>query len=176
VESPVLADVKRRRAAAWQGAVLSVRMDHSCEELFDRVWAESWRWRRVLHRRWRYLPDLDAEIRAAMWERVATGVVEQRELFAAACVAVRRAQRHEARQERVRSLPPPTVASDPFEEVERWLDVCQVLRSIDVPARSASWVRAKVLGEQATPAEMQAGQRWARSVRQSMDREVRCVG
>jgi hypothetical protein len=45
-----------------------------------------------------------------------------------------------------------------------------------VPARSASWVRAKVLGEQATPAEMQAGQRWARSVRQSMDREVRRAG
>lgn len=143
-------------------------MDASLGELFEVVWAEGFRWRRELRRRWRFLPDLEAEMRAAVWEQLVLGRSDQAELFAAACVAVRRAVRREQRQYRLALLRFADGAADPFDELVERVDAERVARGLTIPSKAERWVEVKTVGGRASRAEMVIGRRWANSVRSDL--------
>ncbi|MFN6121305.1 MAG: hypothetical protein ACK5CE_16955 [Actinomycetes bacterium] len=140
-------------------------MDTSPGQLFEVVWEEGSRWQQVLRRRWRFLPDVDAEMRAAVWEQLVLGRSDQSELFAAASVAVRRSARREQRQHRLASRRFADGAGDPFEDLVGRIDAERAAADLTVPARAERWVEVMTVGGRASRGEMVSGRRWANSVR-----------
>lgn len=141
----------------------------TCETTFDEVWAAGDRWQAVLRRRWWFIADVHAEMRASVWEQYRAGVVDQRELFAAASVAVRRMQRSEARHRHPLTILPP--AHTPDSDVDALLnrvDAIRAVHAMHVPARAVPWARAVA---NATPTstlsrrDSDRGRRWAKGVR-----------
>lgn len=138
--------------------------------------AEGHRWQRALRRRWWFLPDLDAEIRAAVWEQYLAGVTDQRRLFAAACVAVRRVQRCELRWRQARlsmDVERPVVVD--VDGLASRIDAARVVRGLPVPVQAAPWVQMMSHGDNPglPRLDMDEGRWWANVVRDHLvDRGV----
>jgi len=114
-----------------------------------------------------FIPDVDAEITAAIWEQYAAGVTERDALFSAARTALRRVSRRENRQTnaRLQLAVAATRSADSFDELVDRIAAEQVVAGLEVPAKAREWVRVMSVGGAAPRPAMITGRRWADSTR-----------
>jgi hypothetical protein len=145
--------------------------DDTTRSSFDDLLARCLVWRRWLAGQpWvRFLPDVDAEIVAAIWELYAAGVDDPDRMFAHARVRVTRLARQERRFARSRTFVDRSAAgcfeAEAPERVLGRLDATRAVAGLTVPPRAQRWVCAVTFGAPASPAAMKAGRRWANQVR-----------
>ncbi len=157
-------------AASWQPGFDDRPMsDHA--EFYD-IYDASRIWRRFLRRRWARVPDIDAEIDAAMWEHYHAGVTEQRALFDAVSATVRRYVRREQRAWDAQRLHAALSDSDGSdrpvaEEVVERLAAESILSAIEIPDRVVPML-ARRLGhgtEEIPRRDRMYVSRWSRQMR-----------
>jgi len=151
-------------------------MDTLHGHTFDDVLASCVTWRRWLVRQMAgCIPDVDAEITAAIWEQYAAGVTDRDALFSAARTALRRVSRHESRQSnaRLQLAVAASRSADAFDELVDRVAAEQTVARLEIPDKAREWVRVMSLGGSAARPEMIAGRRWADRARDQIAKERR---
>ena len=151
-------------------------MDTPQEHTFDDVLTVCLTWRRWLVRQMGgFVPDVDAEITAAIWEQYVAGVTDRDTLFGAARTALRRASRHESRQTttRLQLAVAATRSADSFDELVERVAAEQMVARLAIPVKAREWVRVMSVGGSATRPAMITGRRWADRARERITRENR---
>ena len=151
-------------------------MDTLHEHTFDDVLTSCLTWRRWLVRQMGgFVPDVDAEITASIWEQYAAGVTDRDALFGAARTALRRVSRHESRQtgSRLRLAVAATGSADSFDELVERVAAEQMVARLAIPAKAREWVRVMSVGGSAPRPAMITGRRWADRARDQIAKESR---
>jgi hypothetical protein len=151
-------------------------MDTLDEYTFDDVLTSCLTWRRWLVRQMGgFIPDVDAEITAAIWEQYAAGVTDRDVLFGAARTALRRVSRHENRQTSARLQFAVATArpADSFDELVDRVAAEQTVARLAIPAKAREWVRVMSVGGSASRPAMITGRRWADRARDQIAKERR---
>ena len=151
-------------------------MDTLDERTFDEVLTSCLTWRRWLIRQMDgFIPDVDAEITAAIWEQYVAGVTDRDALFSAARTALRRVSRHENRQTnaRLQLAVAATRSADSFDELVGRIAAEQMVARLEVPAKAREWVRVMSVGGSAARPAMITGRRWADRARDQIVKESR---
>ena len=146
------------------------------EYTFDDVLTSCMTWRRWLVRQMGgFIPDVDAEITAAIWEQYAAGVTDRDALFGAARTALRRVSRHENRQSsaRLQLAVAATRPADSFDELVDRVAAEQMVARLAIPAKAREWVRVMSVGGSAPRPAMITGRRWADRTRDQIAKESR---
>ena len=135
-------------------------------ELFE----ETLSWQHVLvWREARYVPDAANELTVFVWELIAAGATDHREMYYSARNAIRRYRRVEQRSWR---RPPPSaagvsldMAADFANDLVDELSTRAEWDELAVPDKARPWVEYRCGRRDAiTPAEQTAGRRWAKRV------------
>jgi len=151
-------------------------MDTLDERTFDEVLTSCLTWRRWLIRQMDgFIPDVDAEITAAIWEQYAAGVTDRDALFSAARTALRRVSRHENRQAnaRLQLAVAANRLADSFDELVDRIAAEQIVARLAIPVKAREWVRVMSVGGSAARPAMITGRRWADRARAQMVKESR---
>ena len=151
-------------------------MDTLDEYTFDEVLASCMAWRRWLVRQMGgFIPDVDAEITASIWEQYAGGVTDRDALFGAARTALRRVSRRENRQTtaRLQLAVTATRQTDSFDELVDRVAAEQMVARLAIPAKAREWVRVMSVGGSAPRPAMITGRRWADHTRDRIAKESR---
>lgn len=151
-------------------------MDTLHEHTFDHVLTSCLTWRRWLVRQMDgFVPDVDAEITAAIWEQFAAGVTDRDALFSAARTALRRVSRHESRQTgaRLRVAVAASRPADAFDELVERVAAEQTVARLAIPAKAREWVRVMSVGGSAARPAMITGRRWADRTRDQIAKDNR---
>ena len=151
-------------------------MDTPQEHTFDDVLTVCLTWRRWLVRQMGgFVPDVDAEITAAIWEQYVAGVTDRDTLFGAARTALRRASRRESRQSstRLQLAVAATRPADSFDELVDRIGAEQMVARLAIPVKAREWVRVMSVGGSAPRPAMITGRRWADRTRDQIAKEER---
>ena len=149
-------------------------MDTLHEHTFDDVLASCLVWRRWLVRQMGgFIPDVEAEITAAIWEQYAAGVTDRDVLFGAARTALRRVSRRENRQTcaRLQLVVEAARPADSFDELVDRVAAEQIVAGLVIPAKALAWVRVMSVGGSAQRRAMITGRRWADLAREQIAKE-----
>lgn len=166
----------RRLAASWWVGADDAFMDTLHEHTFDDVLTSCLTWRRWLVRQMGgFVPDVDAEIIAAIWEQYVAGVTDRDALFGAARTTLRRVSRHENRQTnaRLQRAVAATRPADSFDELVERVAAEQMVARLAIPAKAREWVRVMSVGGSALRPAMITGRRWADRTRDQIAKESR---
>jgi hypothetical protein len=152
-------------AASWQAVLDAAHMDsHST---FNEFYDHCVGWRTHLCRSFPGFADIEEVIGLSMWEHFSRGVTNERAMFRAVSVDVRRYVRHEARQtnlgRRLHYEATNHVETDPINDAINRLGIAQQLAKVGVPAKAQAWAE-HALSDRPMPisdAERIAGRRWA---------------
>lgn len=165
----ILSELGCQLATSWQAVLDAAHMDS--HNTFNEFYDQCVGWRTHLCRSFATFSDIEAVIGLSMWEHFSRGVTDERVMFRAVSVDVRRYVRQEARQNnigrRLRFEATNQIATDAISDAIVRLGVAQQLANVDVPAKAQAWAQ-HALSDTPHPisdAERIAGRRWAATAR-----------